>query len=360
MAALIDEYVGTAVPVGSQTLVERHGFNVSPATIRSELSALEEGGYVVSPHVSAGRIPTDYGYRSFVDVLLGLPADEAGRPLAIPGRKEGRVLAIAGRPEDRLYEVPGSLPPFHLQAQATEFDDLIGQVSIALSHFTNCLAIVIAPSVARASLRRISLVALGPRECLIVLVTREGTVLNRHVAVDMPQALENLATREVRLNALLVDDPSVDASFYANRGFDDVAAALGDDPLSYRLITEIAACLADADSDADRAHHQGMDALLSQPEFRDAAAAIPLARMVEGGMGLASLLDGVADAEGTVVRIGHENGVAAPLDVSVVAEGYRMGAANGLVAVVGPTRMDYGRAIAAVRVAAGTMEETLS
>lgn len=332
LAALIDEYVDSAAPVGSQTLVERHGFNVSPATIRSELSALEAGGYVVSPHVSAGRVPTDYGYRSFVDVLLTLPVNEAAH-----------------------------LPFLHLEARATELDDLVGQVSLALSHFTNCLAIVIAPSVARASLRRISLVALGPRECLIVLVTREGAVINRHITVDVSsESLDDLAFKEARLNALLVDDLGAEASFYARRQFEDVAAVLGDDPFSYRLITEIAACLADADSDADRAHHQGMDALLSQPEFRDATTAIPLARMIEGGMGLGNLLAGVTDSEGTVVRIGHENGDAAPLDVSVVAEGYRTGAANGLVAVVGPTRMDYGRAIAAVRVAADTMEETLS
>ena len=121
LAALIEEYVARALPVGSRTLTERYQLGVSPATVRNELSVLEDGGYIAQPHTSAGRIPTDAGYRAFVDNLL----------------------ARASAPDEARY---GAVVE-ELRRSATELDALLERTSAALARLTDCLSIVLAPSV---------------------------------------------------------------------------------------------------------------------------------------------------------------------------------------------------------------------
>ncbi|MEG0322431.1 MAG: heat-inducible transcription repressor HrcA, partial [Raoultibacter sp.] len=134
LSALIEEYVARALPVGSRTLVERYQLGVSPATVRNELSVLEDAGYIVQPHTSAGRIPTDTGYRAFVDDLLesGIGTDE---------------LAYGNVIED-------------LKRSAGELDDLIENTSVALTRLTDCLSIVLAPSVLAFRIKQLSLISL--------------------------------------------------------------------------------------------------------------------------------------------------------------------------------------------------------
>ena len=135
LAALIEEYVARALPVGSRTLTERYQLGVSPATVRNELSVLEDGGYIAQPHTSAGRIPTDAGYRAFVDNLLvsGLAPDEA---------RYGAVVE-------------------ELRRSATELDALLERTSAALARLTDCLSIVLAPSVLTLRIKQISLISLS-------------------------------------------------------------------------------------------------------------------------------------------------------------------------------------------------------
>ena len=129
LSALIEEYVARALPVGSRTLTERYQLGVSPATVRNELSVLEDGGYITQPHTSAGRIPTDFGYRAFVDNLLA--SDLAG--------------------DDERYRPVVD----QLRRSASELDALLEQTSSALTRLTDCLSIVLAPSVLNLHLKQL-------------------------------------------------------------------------------------------------------------------------------------------------------------------------------------------------------------
>ena len=172
LGALVEEYIASATPVGSKTLVDRYELGCSPATVRNELSILEETGYVVQPHVSAGRMPTDTGYRSFVDDLI----------------EKGDTALGEGDVSSRLQ---------HLG----EVDELMRETSSALTELTKCLAVVIAPSVSLARVKRVDLLSMAPRRALFVLITESGQVVNRSVELTEDTSPERLAEVERALNA---------------------------------------------------------------------------------------------------------------------------------------------------------------
>ena len=229
LAALIEEYIARAMPVGSRTLTERYGLGVSPATIRSELSALEGDGYISQPHTSAGRVPTDFGYRTFVDGLV-----ESGAL----GEDSGSAEEIA-----------------RLRKSAGELDDLLEQTSAALARFTDCLTIVAPP--------------------------------------DLPHP-----------------------------------------------------------------RRLGMSSLMRQPEFAYTQSLLPIMQVLEDETVLLQILDSTAEAVDTPrVRIGSENEAEELSGVSGVASRYGSGSREGIVAVIGPTRMDYTKVLQAVRIASKTLTE---
>jgi heat-inducible transcriptional repressor len=326
LQALVEEYIVSATPVGSKTLVNRYELGCSPATVRNELSILEETGFVVQPHVSAGRMPTDTGYRSFVDDLL---------------EKGGPELEGGGEATSRLH-------------RASEVDELMRETSVALTRLTDCLAVVLSPSVSLARVKRIDLLSMAPHRSLMVLITESGQVVNRSIELAEETAPERLREVEVALNA----------AFDGKRAADirplrvALEAAHERDVLVPRVVDEILGALAEADR--DRLFHVGIPALLAQPEFHDAAQARPLIEFLEDGI---SVLEALSDALGhreLTVRIGHENRRAELGNVSIVAINYGVGSADGVVGVIGPTRMDYSRAMAAVRTIADGLSEALT
>lgn len=232
LAALIEEYVARALPVGSRTLTERYRFGVSPATIRNELSALEEEGYIKQPHTSAGRVPTDFGYRTFVNDLI-----------------ESGTIAQ----DERAGEAIG-----RLKDTARELDDLLDRTSKALSQFTDCLSVVTPPGYAHPA-------------------------------------------------------------------------------------------------------RTGIMSLMRQPEFTYTESLLPVMQVLEDDTVLLHVLDTTApSADGPKVRIGSENEPEQLAGVSVVACRYGIGPDGGIVAVIGPTRMDYTKALAAVRIASMTLGDDAS
>lgn len=227
LAALIEEYVARALPVGSRTLAEHYGFDVSPATIRNDLSALEDDGLISQPHTSAGRIPTDTGYRAFVDSLVS----------------SGAI--------DQDEETLKSLN--QLRQTAKELDDLLDTTSQMLARFTDCLSIV-------------------------------------------------------------------------------------------------------APSQQNQLKQIGITSLMRQPEFEHSASLMPIMQILEDSTTLFHVLDTtVHDSADPQVKIGKENEDADLSGVSVIACRYGLGDDGGIVAIIGPTRMNYTRAIAAVRLASRTL-----
>ncbi len=330
LSALVEEYIASATPVGSKTLVDRYELGCSPATVRNELSILEETGFVLQPHVSAGRMPTDTGYRSFVDSLI-----ESGAP---------------SRAGEAMTAVP---------SRAAEVDDLMRETSVALTQLTSCLAVVLAPSVSLSCVRRIDLLSLSPRRAVFVLITSSGQVVNRSIELAAEATPERLAEIERAMNAAL-DGKRATEIRPLRDAIEAVHAADGHAPDG--LVGSIIDVILDAleEADRDRLHHVGVPALLAQPEFHDAERARPLIEFLEDSI---SVLEALSDAMGTheiTVRIGHENRRTVLDNVSIVATNYGSANGEGVVGVIGPTRMDYPRAMAAVRVVADGLTDALS
>lgn len=327
LRALIEEYVASGQPVGSRHLVERHRLACSPATVRNELVALEETGYVYQPHVSSGRVPTDAGYRAFVDELL---AEGDARSEGDARAVRERYLAIAG-----------------------EVDDLMRQTSALLSHLTHSVAVVMAPALNLSRIRRVDLVSLAPRRALVVVITENGEVVNRQAALSFDVAPELLAEMEGVLNDALRGKRAAQVR--------PLRASLGPDHPGHSLFTEITEqvveCLEEADW--DRLYHVGVSELLALPEFADSSVVRPLLTVLEDGLVMLETLSEVMRTRGITVRIGAENRAQELEQMSLVATRYGSESADGIVGVIGPTRMDYSRSIAAVHCAADSLSEVL-
>ena len=318
LSALIEEYVARALPVGSRTLTERYQLGVSPATVRNELSVLEDGGYITQPHTSAGRIPTDFGYRAFVDNLLRY------RPVV-----------------DQL------------RRSASELDALLEQTSSALTRLTDCLSIVLAPSVLNLHIKQLSLISLSPYRALVVLVTEDGQVFNRQMDFAEEVSPDELA-RVQRFLAEVMGGKSLQE---IEDGLGEGMAEAFRDPLVRMALDEVLSCL--QEGDASRTHRLGVSSLLTKPEFSQSQALLPVMQVLEDDTVLLQILDDAArqGSGAPSVRIGRENDAAALAGVSVVASRYGRGASAGVVAVVGPTRMDYSKVIQAVRIASAALED---
>lgn len=327
LAALIEEYVARALPVGSRTLTERYHLGVSPATVRNELSVLEDGGYIAQPHTSAGRIPTDYGYRAFVDDLLAheVSLDDYGTQGVVD----------------------------QLRRSASELDALLERTSSALTRLTDCLSIVIAPSVLNLHIKQLSLISLTSTRALVVLVTEDGQVFNRHIEFIDDVSSDDLA----RVQHFLGDIFNGKSLQEIEEGLTKGMKEAFHDPLVRVTLDEVLSCL--QESDLTRAHRLGMSSLLSKPEFSQSQTLLPILQVLEDDTVLLQIMDEALhyDAGLPSVRIGSENDAPALSGVSVIASRYGRGDAAGVVAVVGPTRMDYSKVIKAVRMTTSALED---
>ncbi|NTW27998.1 MAG: heat-inducible transcription repressor HrcA [Coriobacteriia bacterium] len=326
LQALVEEYVQSATPVGSKTLVDRYELGCSPATVRNELAILEETGYVVQPHVSAGRLPTDTGYRSFVNDII-----ERGNPSL-----ESNRIRSAG-----------------LRA-ASEVDELMRRTSVALTELTNCLAVVLAPSVSLARVKRLDLVSMAPNRALFVLITEAGQVVNHSIILAEEATQVRLREVEELLNRRLSGKQAEEIRIARFR----LEEGRNGDGLVSRVVDEILVSLGEADR--DRLYHVGVPALLAQPEFHDAERAGPLIEFLEDGISVLEMFSDALGKRELTVRIGHENRRAELGNVSIVAMNYGTGVADGVIGVIGPTRMNYPRAMAAVRAVADDLSDVLS
>ncbi|MDO4183537.1 MAG: heat-inducible transcriptional repressor HrcA [Coriobacteriia bacterium] len=328
LAALIEEYVNYALPVGSRTLTERYQLGVSSATIRNELSALEDEGYISQPHTSAGRVPTDTGYRAFVDDLI----------------------------ENGLVPQPEYAPLVQqLRANATQLDALMEQTTALLAHMTDCLSIVMAPAVFTVYVQQITLISLTDTRLLMVVVTQDGQVLNRQLEVNGLVTPETLAAVQAALNQ------AMQGRGLGHLEANEEALCAGlDHPLACALFKEACEALRQhaRRSGIPHGHRLGLTALMAQPEFSQSQTLVPLMNVLEDDTVLLHLLDNAQVGEEIPrVFIGRENPAEGLQGVSVVANHYGRGDAAGIVAVIGPTRMDYSKVLNAVRMACAALRE---
>ncbi len=318
LRAIVEDYVRTHEPVGSKALVDRHALGVSPATIRNDMAVLEEEGFIAQPHTSAGRVPTDKGYRLFVDRLSQL------KPLSPAERR-----AIEG-----------------FLAGAVDLDDVMGRSVRLLAQLTRQVALVQYPSLTTSSVRHVELVALSEHRLLMVVIADTGRVEQR--IVEVPRALDDPTLSRLRL---LVNEAVCGRQFTSCA--ERVAGVVErfDPPDRPTVSTVLATLLETAVERHEERIVLGGTANLAR--YVDVFERLqPVLEALEEQVVLLRLL-GEAGAESITVVIGHENPVEGMSGTSVVSAGY--GSDHGTVArlgVVGPTHMDYPSTMASVRAVA--------
>lgn len=328
LRAIVADYVSTQEPVGSKTIVERHHLGVSSATVRNDMAALEEDGYITQPHTSAGRIPTDKGYRLFVDRLSQV------KPLSTAERKAIHQF-LEG---------------------AVDLDDVLRRSVRLLAQLTRQVAVVQYPTLTRSTVRHIEVLAITPARLMLVLITDTGRVDQR--VVDLGDVLidDDVARLRGMLTAALTGRRLTEASVAVSDLPVGAPAELRD------AVTRVCTVL--------------LETLVEHPEERlllggaanltRNAADFPgslrqVLEALEEQVVVLKLLAAARDASTITVRIGEENEAEEMRGTSVVSIGYGgYGTVLGGMGVVGPTRMDYQGNIAAVRAVAQYLGDILA
>jgi heat-inducible transcriptional repressor len=328
LKAVIQEYISSGEPVGSGQLARRGEFDVSPATLRNVLGDLEELGFIEKPHTSAGRVPTDRGYRFYVDSLVRL-RDPSPRERELIQSGLGRGAGMG----ERLAET--------------------GRLLHALTHHA---VVVLAPHPAAAVLERIEFIRLREDRVLAVLVSRNGQVHNRAITVDFPVTSEELVRAGNYLNALLREVPLEGAR-------ERILAELEQERALYDALSTKALKLGMAATEVaegERMRIEGTASFVQAPDA-DLERMRAIFRALEEKRQLLSLLDRVQQARELRIYIGTESEFSSAGDVSVIATPYKAGeTVLGAVGVIGPTRMNYQRVIPLVSFTAQVLSRGLT
>jgi len=327
LRAIVQDYVGTEEPVGSKALTERHRLGVSPATVRNDMAALEDEGYIHQPHTSAGRIPTDKGYRLFVDKLAGVKPLTTAERRAIQNFLDGAV----------------------------DLDDVVARTVRLLAQLTRQVAVVQYPSLTRSTVRHVELLLLASARVMLVLITDTGRVEQRLVDCPAPVGETMLADLRARLNSRVV-----------GRRFTDVPSLVQDLPEAFEheeratVSTVLSTLLETLVEETEERIMLGGTANLTRFAHDFPLTIRPVLEALEEQVVLLKLLGEIKDA-GVTVRIGHENAHEGLNSTSVVAVGYGSGdEAVARLGVVGPTRMDYPGTMGAVRAVARYVGQILA
>lgn len=329
LRAIVEDYVHTREPVGSKALVERHSLGVSPATVRNDMAVLEEEGFITQPHTSAGRIPTDKGYRLFVDRLTSI------KPLTPPERRAITTF-LRG---------------------AVDLDDVVHRSVRLLAQLTQQVAVVQYPTLARSHVRHVEVVTLSSTRVLLVLITSAGRVEQR--VVELPRSLSDDVIGELRarLNTTVV-----------GHKLSDAAARVGDLPEAFHVddravVAAILSVFVEAIADERGDEKVAIGGTANLMRFGDdfERSVQPLLEALEEHVVLLKLLGEATSPSLVTVRIGHELPHEELAATSVVASGYGPEAQPvATLGVLGPTRMDYPGSMAAVHAVARYVSQILS
>ncbi len=332
--ALVEEYIHTVTPVASETLVRKYDFNFSSATVRHELAGLEEAQLIYQPHTSAGRVPTDLGYRYFVEHLM----EESALSL-----DEQRLI------RHQFYQV---------QDQLDQWVRLTASVMARLLHSA---AVMTSPRATEGRLKHFEVLSVSDLSAHLVLVMMDGTVKQQRLLLEFPVQQEGLSTLAASLNEL-----------FQNKSAAEVNAIMlqHDFPPVEHLIASTIAHILEQHGDplGDVFYREGVLNILQQPEYSRMGPeeernerVRKVMQVLEQNRFLPVVASQLRESDGVQVIIGGENEWDEMRDVSLVVARYgREGKIGGLLGVIGPTRMQYGRAIAVVRYMTQVMNELLS
>lgn len=329
LATVVYEYIATAEPVGSQVLTQKYNLGISSATVRNEMAELEAGGYLTQPHTSAGRIPSDAGYRTYVDQLM--------QPEELNQNERRRI-------RDELSDA------------ARELDEIIDHTTRLLGRLSNNLAFVTKPQQETPSFKHIQLIWLSPHTGVAIVVTSLGVAAQSLFELGAEVQPDDLTRFSNALNARLADrsmrdvtEPEIARAASQARVSDDLRVAV------------VNACLSARSSEQPTIAAAGAQNLLDQPEFQDLRKLRSILRIVEEQKTLYRLVADAMTADAASVKIGHELGSEELADLSIVTVPYRFGShALGMLSILGPRRMPYARLLALASGTAETLSHRLS
>jgi heat-inducible transcriptional repressor len=328
LRAIVEDFIATNEPVGSKAIVDRHNLGVSPATIRNDMAALEDDGLIHQPHTSAGRVPTDAGYRLFVDKLTSL------KPLSAAERRAIEKFLT----------------------NAVDLDGVLLNAVRALAQLTRNVAVVQYPSLSRSRVRHLETVLLSPSRLMLVLITDTGRVEQRVVELPGPVEVQDVADLRTALNTKLNGQRLADAPTIVADLPETTPGHLGG------LLTTLTSVLLEAlvEHPSERVVLAG-SANLTEHSL-DFPAIRPVLEALEEQVVLLRLLDQQSTAAGQIlVRIGNENNYEGLQTASVVSAGYgSSGISLGGVGVLGPRRMDYAHTMARVAAVARYVGDLLA
>lgn len=313
LSAIVDDYIRSAEPVGSRSISKRGDVAFSPATIRNEMSDLEELGYLEQPHTSAGRIPSEKGYRYYVDHLLA----------------QGAVT----RPDLNLMKT-------FFAERLQEMEQVIQQVASMLSGLTNYTSIVLGPEVFNTTLRMIQVVPLDETSAVAIIVTSTGQVENKVFRIPPGVRMEEIEKFVRILNERLKGVPLFQLR---SKIYTEISEELSKHVSGYDDLLKVFEEVVVSDKQ-DRIFLAGSTNLLVQPEFKDVERVKSFLDLLEETPTLFKIIGSAP--EGLQVRIGSENTVAAINNCSLITATYAVdGKTLGTIGILGPTRMEYGKVI---------------
>jgi len=328
LQAIIDDYIMTAMPVGSRTISRKSGVGYSPATIRNEMSDLEELGYLAQPHTSAGRVPSNKAYRLYVDHLL-------------------KTVKLTQDERERMHE--------HLVDKSKRVEGVIRSAANVLSDATKYTSVIVAPKLGTLRIKHVQLVPVAEKTALMIIVTNAGIVKDAVIRVPGGLSADELYSISRMLTEKLSDKP-----LEAVR--QEFAELLRNNAENRKLLGEALQVIERKLESEDQADViiGGSANLLGYPEYADVNKARNFLAVLESKDTIRKVLTRDGSMEVTI-RIGPENQVPALNDCSIVTASYRVGDhSNGTLGIIGPTRMNYNRVISVLDFMGRALSDVLS
>jgi heat-inducible transcriptional repressor len=325
---LVNHYILTADPVGSRVIANKFRMGLSPATIRNTMQDLEELGLIRQPHTSAGRVPTDSGYRVFVDMLLKAEALTEAEKAQIKGM---------------------------ISSSNKGLDAILSQTSRILGEITNQLGITISPKFEEGILTKIDLIPVAEGKILVIVAVRSGLAKSILMELEADVELEELRKLEAILNERL----SGLTLGHIRKTISERLADTNCSPRLLKLFIDSRAVIW-GDQNDEKLHFTGTDKLISQPEFADRSKITEFFKFLEEQKALIEFVESKSPAEGLVITIGSENEINQIQDCSLVISRYKVGKVSGTIGIIGPTRMPYSKLVSIVEYTAKSLSEALS
>jgi len=319
LSAVINSYIESAEPIGSRAISKRQEIGYSPATIRNDMADLEDMGFLEQPHTSAGRVPSNKGYRYYVDHLIN------------PGNIN---LSM-----DVLTNIS-----YMFTEHFNEFEQILEQTSTILSQITNYTSIVLGPEIYKTQLKQVQIIPLTDQSAVVILVTNTGKVQHKTITIPKEISVDSIERMVRFLNHKLTGVPLFQLK---SKIYKELQQEFQKNVLEYEQMMQLIdqAILHDIENHSDhKIYVGGTTNILNQPEFNDINTIKDLLMMFEKTEDVRELMK--SDHKGIEVKIGSENTVEAATNCSIITASYEIdGILLGKIGIFGPTRMDYSRVI---------------